>query len=262
MFLTNGIKMNNSNKTFSPTQAILNNAARGKVLLEKSDSIAHQTIKEKVLPLVKNFGKSLSLEDVKQLYAFLNKAKDKYDPLKRTIDGNLTADSVAYIAAGGSSALAWTRMVLKQEGILKSYTKEISSKEINSEDEISGIKLAVSKAVNEDLMQATFVVMSPNEVDLHGDITTEDEIRKACHNFNKYCQTANLFHLTQTDSFEFAESYIAPTDFILGDKLVQKGTWLCTIQCLDQQLWELVKAGEINGVSIGALASVEKLEEE
>jgi len=32
------------------------------------------------------------------------------------------------------------------------------------------------------------------------------------------------------------------------------------VQCLDDSLWELIKSGEINGVSIGALAAVETIE--
>ena len=123
-------------------------------------------------------------------------------------------------------------------------------------------KLQVQKAVNEELRQATFIVMVPDEVDLHGDVTTEEEVRKACHNFNKHSMKANLFHLVETTTFEFAESYIAPVDFILGSKEVKKGTWLCTIQCLDDDLWSLIKSGKINGVSIGALATVETLEED
>ena len=119
----------------------------------------------------------------------------------------------------------------------------------------------VVKSVNEELKQATFIVMIPDEVDLHGDITSEDEVRKACHNFNKFCGQANLFHVAQTEKFEFAESYIAPTDFVLGDKFVKKGTWLTTLQILDDTLCELVKSGEINGVSIGAIASVTTIEE-
>jgi hypothetical protein len=123
-------------------------------------------------------------------------------------------------------------------------------------------KVCVTKAVNEELKQATFIVMVPNEIDCHGDITSEDEVRKACHNFNKYCATANLFHLVETDTFEFCESYCSPSDFVLGDKFVKKGTWLATVQSLDDNLWELIKSGEINGLSIGALASVESLEED
>lgn len=123
-------------------------------------------------------------------------------------------------------------------------------------------KLKVEKALNEELKQATYIVLVPDEVDLHGDVISEDEVRKACHNFNKFSMQANLFHLVETETFEFVESYIAPTDFILGDKEVKKGTWLATVQALDDDLWELMKSGEINGLSIGALAKVETLEGE
>lgn len=120
----------------------------------------------------------------------------------------------------------------------------------------------VVKSVNEELKQATFIVLAPDEVDLHGDIISEEEVRKACYNFNKYSNQANLFHITKTATFEFAESFIAPVDFVLGDTLVSKGTWLATVQVLNDDLWELVKTGEVNGLSIGALASTEKVEDD
>ena len=104
--------------------------------------------------------------------------------------------------------------------------------------------------------------MAPNEVDLHGDTVSEEEVRKACYNFNKHSNQANLFHITKTATFEFAESYVAPVDFVLGDVLVQKGTWLATVQVLDDNLWNLVKSGEVNGLSVSALASTLKVEED
>lgn len=123
-------------------------------------------------------------------------------------------------------------------------------------------KLPITKALNDELMQATFVVLVPDEVDLHGDTITEEEVRKACFNFNKFSMQPNLFHITKTKTFEFLESFVAPVDFVLGDKEVKKGTWLATVQCLDESLWQLIKDGEINGLSIGALASVEPLQED
>lgn len=123
-------------------------------------------------------------------------------------------------------------------------------------------KIQVAKATNEELKQATFVVLVPDTVDAHGDIISEEEVRKSCFNFNKFSMQANLFHLVQTETFEIAESYVAPTDFQLGDRFVKKGTWLATIQCLDDDLWNLIKSGEINGLSIGAMASVEHIDED
>jgi len=122
-------------------------------------------------------------------------------------------------------------------------------------------KTPVAKSVNEELMQATFIVMVPDEVDLHGDTTSEEEIRKACFNFNKHCRQANLFHLAETDSFEFAESYVSPVDFTLDEIAVKKGTWLATVQVHDSDLWADIKSGEINGLSIGAMALADEFTE-
>ena len=121
----------------------------------------------------------------------------------------------------------------------------------------------VVKSVNEELRQATYIVLVPDEVDLHGDIVSEDEVRKAMQNFNKFCMKANLFHMAQTDTFEFVESYCAPVDFQMDDKFIKKGTWLATIQVTDtpqrDKLWELIKSGEINGLSIGAVGIKEEI---
>ena len=122
--------------------------------------------------------------------------------------------------------------------------------------------IAVKKSKNEELKQVLYVVMAPDETDLHGDTTSPEEISKACHNFNLHCRQANLFHLVQTDSFSIVESYIAPVDFVLNEKVVKAGTWLSNLQIHDDQLWELIKSGDITGVSINALASVETLQEE
>ena len=122
--------------------------------------------------------------------------------------------------------------------------------------------MLVKKSTNEELMQATFVVMVPDEVDLHGDIISEEEVRKACHNFNKFCRQPNLMHIRKTTSFEFAESYILPIDAEIEGREIKKASWLCTVQCLNPDVRELIKSGEINGVSIGAVAKVEEIQNE
>lgn len=120
--------------------------------------------------------------------------------------------------------------------------------------------IPIVKALNEELMQATFIVMVADTADLHGDITSEAEVRKACHNYNLFCRKANLFHVKQTEAFDIVESYIVPTDIQIDTNLVKKGTWVCVVQCNTPVLWELIKSGEVNGVSIGAYAEVEEIE--
>jgi hypothetical protein len=253
-------------KSYTPTEAIRNNAIRGLALREKYNRGGLSTngagITSSVARARDIINGNLSLDAVKKMYNFFNRHEDNYQPIKKEADGGPTAGTIDWLLCGGSAGRAWARKILKEEGILKSFRREITKEELSTEDMIPRESLQITKATNEELMQATFVVMVPEEVDLHGDVTTEDEIRKACHNFNKFCMKANLFHLVETDAFEFVESYIAPTDFILGDRFVKKGTWLCTIQCLDPKLWQLIKSGDINGVSIGALAKVEYLDED
>lgn len=122
--------------------------------------------------------------------------------------------------------------------------------------------LSVIKSTNEELKQVTYVCMVPNSVDLQGDYTSESEVRKAMESFNKSQQRANLFHYVMTDTFHVVESYLAPVDFTLGEHEVKKGTWLMTLQIKNDELWELIKSGEVNGISIGAKAQIEELEEQ
>lgn len=119
--------------------------------------------------------------------------------------------------------------------------------------------LRIAKALNEEIMQVTYVAMQPG-VDLHGDLVDVETIRLAKESFNKSAQRANLFHMIMTDSFNVIESYQIPCDVSLNEHFVEKGSWLMTLQVHDPDVWELVKSDEINGISIGAMAEVENLE--
>lgn len=123
------------------------------------------------------------------------------------------------------------------------------------------LPVEIVKSANNELRQVTFVAMTPG-VDLHGDYTSVEEVRKAKESFNANNPKSNLFHLSMTDSFSVIESYLAPVDMILNDVFVEKGAWLVTLQINEDNLWQMIKDGEINGVSIGALAKVEPVEEE
>ena len=237
--------------SFTPTQAMKNNAERGLALREKYNRgglSGQQANAEGVGSGVARardiINGNLSLESVKRMNAFFSRHEKNYNPSKKMPDGGPTAGTIAWLLWGGSAGRAWARSILRK---LESVEKS---------------SVPVVKSTNEKLKQATFIVMTPDEIDLHGDIVAEEEIRKACHNFNRHCMKANLFHLAQTDTFEFVESYILPADIMLDEKLVVKGTWVATIQSKNDDLWDAIESGEINGLSIGALATVEKLEED
>lgn len=118
----------------------------------------------------------------------------------------------------------------------------------------------VAKALNEELMQVTYVAMKPG-VDLHLDEVSQEDVRLAKESFNKSQMRANMFHLQMTEAFSVIESFLAPTSMILNKNLVQEGEWLVTLQINDPELWNMIKNDEVTGVSIGASAYVETIQD-
>lgn len=257
----------NKAKSFAPTDAMRNNAKRGLALREKYNRGGLDASQAKAEGVGSGVARArdiingnLSLDTVKRMYAFFSRHEKNYNPKKKMPDGGPTAGTIAWLLWGGSAGLAFARRVLKQEEILKSYIKEITDEEVNAEDQLPGVKLPITKAVNEELKQVTYVAMIPDHTDLHGDYTSEEEVRKAKESFNKSMMRANLFHMTMTDTFSVIESYLAPCDMILNSQFVKKSTWLMTLQVHNDDVWQMIKDDEITGISIGALASVEKID--
>lgn len=124
--------------------------------------------------------------------------------------------------------------------------------------------IQIAKAVNEDKRLATFVVLEPqpedmSTTDLHGDWYSESDVEEACYSFNRFCRKANILHTVDTEAFSFVESYITKIDMQLGETFVKKGTWLATCYFEDEGLWAAVKDGTFDGLSIQAVATVEKI---
>jgi hypothetical protein len=126
----------------------------------------------------------------------------------------------------------------------------------------------VVKSLDEEQRIALFVVLEPQEgdttTDLHGDTYNSIEIAKACRSFNEHCQKASFFHRMEIEDAEIIESYIAPADFIIDGESVTAGSWVQKWYFpeteIGEVLWQGVKSGEINGVSIDCFANTEILE--
>jgi len=129
------------------------------------------------------------------------------------------------------------------------------SQEATNEASNSGFLL--NKSLNEELRQATFIALEPETIDLHGDVYSVAEVRKACHNFNTFCEKAYIDHAVETEEAKIVESYIAPADLEINGEAVKKGTWLAVFQFNDE-LWQEVKKGTYNGISIAAYATTEE----
>ena len=123
----------------------------------------------------------------------------------------------------------------------------------------------ITKSVDVEERRALFVVMEPEVEDAHGEITSAEEIEKACNNFNKHCMKANLFHRVDTDAVEIQQSFITPTNIQFENgREIKKGSWLMWMKFPEgnetsEALWNMVKDGTVNGVSIGALGYKEEV---
>ena len=249
--------MANGIKRYMPSEAIVNNSNRGKAYKKKKQS--ERSYESPYEMVSKNLTDGFSLTAVKQLYSFLNKQKDKINKYNIDTDGEATWEYLDWLEAGGHAAYYFCQKVLNDNLILKSVVVDENATLVEEKDKWSNV--SITKAVEPVLKQATFLALSPEEADLHNDIYSAEEVRKACHNFNTFCRKSNLLHLFETDAFSIVESYISPVDMVLGDTFVSKGSWLTVLQFHEDELWEEVVKGNFTGVSIGAFANVEYLEE-
>lgn len=128
------------------------------------------------------------------------------------------------------------------------------------------LSVEIKKAVDEEQRTAMFVVLSPDDIDLHGDTYNAEEIEKACNSFSLHCNKANLFHRVETEEAKIVQNFINPSAFSLDDgREIKKGAWLQVWYFPEtdtgEEIWKAVKDGTINGVSVGCRATVENLDE-
>ncbi len=105
------------------------------------------------------------------------------------------------------------------------------------------------------------IVLVPEEPDLQDDIYSEEEIRWACHDYMAEYRNIGDQHKTiisqgaefqgGNDPVTIVENYCAPADFMVGEHLVKKGTWLMGARINDLTYRDQVKSGAKTGFSIG-----------
>lgn len=168
-----------------------------------------------------------------------------------------TGDEGQAIAAGLSQAK-------KEKDMKKSFAEslaELIEKHFGGSEKETEPEVVVTKSLDEEEKMALFVVLSPDEEDLHGDIYSEKEIEKACISYNQHCRKANLYHRVETEDFAIVQSFVTPVGFTDDTgREIKKGTWLAWTKFENEELWDQVKSGEFQGLSVGCKASVEELE--
>lgn len=100
----------------------------------------------------------------------------------------------------------------------------------------------------------TGIVYEPMTEDTDGEFMTAEEIRKAAYYYAKNFELVDIQHSFEPEkSCSVVESWIAKADFSLGGEQVKEGTWLMTVEVVNDELWEKIQKGEITGFSMGGV---------
>lgn len=88
--------------------------------------------------------------------------------------------------------------------------------------------------------------------DSHGDVMSEAEIEKSAHYYMLEGQKVKESHLFPADA-KVVESYINPVAYIPdgANYIVKKGSWVAVVKVFDEELWQMIKAGELTSFSPG-----------
>lgn len=107
------------------------------------------------------------------------------------------------------------------------------------------------------------VVYEPGAVDAHGDTMNAEEIEKMAHEFMAHYRAIDKEHNLIAGAGSVVESYIVPTDSIIGNTTVKAGSWMLVTKA-SQEIWDDYLNGEITGYSMYGVArqSIAKTEPE
>lgn len=104
------------------------------------------------------------------------------------------------------------------------------------------------------------VVYTPNEIDSQGDWADEEAIEIAAHDFLK---NHFLHNVDANHNFEPEKGYVCESWIIRGNDPLfpdeKEGTWAVVIHVEDDTTWEMVKAGDLSGLSFAGTARKEEI---
>lgn len=108
--------------------------------------------------------------------------------------------------------------------------------------------------VDDSTHYITGIAYEPLAEDAHGNFMTEPEIRKAAYWFAKNGDKVDIQHsFEKAEGLSVVENYVAPCDMTIGETPVIKGTWIITVECANDEVWQAVQKGELTGFSMGGV---------
>lgn len=134
---------------------------------------------------------------------------------------------------------------------------QVSIKEVEFMKNTTFDKQIELKKLDEEQHLVYGIVYEPNITDTQGDYMASDEIEKAAHKFlTDYRQLSYMHQIPETGA-ELVESYIVPSNTIIGKEQVKRGSWVIVVKILRDDLWQEIRDGKIQGFSFEGSADVE-----
>lgn len=159
----------------------------------------------------------------------------------------------------------------KPVGMFSDTEKSLTDKLVSTLDKYFGGSKQEGKPVikqldDEEMVAIEQMYIHVDDVDGVGDTYASPEVmEEMVKSFNRAITdgnlSANYFHKVMTDDFTVLKAWITEVDSIIGDTEVKEGTPLVKIKFNNEKAWNLRKSGELLGVSIGAIATWEEVNE-
>jgi hypothetical protein len=191
----------------------------------------------------------LSLDTVKRMVSFFTRHErnSEAEGFREGEKNYPSAGLIAHLGWGGDEGYDWAKRILSkkigQEELVKMQKRASEEKTIVAKIEKSDDKKKIIYGV----------VLEPDVLDTDSDFISKEDIQACCHAFMFTNQQIGLQHKFKAPA-QIIESYITPVEFFMNKRYIPVGAWVVAIKILDDDLWEAVEDGSLNGFSIGGYA--------
>ena len=104
--------------------------------------------------------------------------------------------------------------------------------------------------VEEEKRLCCGLVIEPEVEDTYGDIISAEEIEKAMIRFMERNPQIRVEHDPDyAPKVAIIENWIEREGRLIGEQFVKAGSWLMTVKVFDDDVWDMIKSGKLNGFS-------------
>jgi len=123
----------------------------------------------------------------------------------------------------------------------------------------------VSKGADEQIVSGVIMQGTPPELESNPHIDSQNdwvkmaELQKTAQEYMaRGSFEFNVNHAGRNYEFDILESYVVEEDDVLKFGVeIKKGAWLMTLKIDDDEIWQKIKSGELEGFSVEGHASSE-----